>query len=230
MESSPPLHGPEELRLLSLLREVHPILGHALDSLGGKTHPTPEAEYLSWNSVSVNHAAGGYLFLRESGRVHASKLLIRPALEAVFSGIAALKSPEFFFRKAYTEWLEDRKLVPKGGTPHAAFDTDFRELEREYQQHYPTRPVKREKVSVAQTAELAGLLPVYNGPYRIYCQFTHGALRAATGDLNEGTDEYDTRIMGWCVLAMLDHLQKHTPAIVPELTKFVKELGTIGGP
>ena len=206
------------------------MLGNALASLGGKTSPTPEAKYLSWTAVSVNHAAGGYLVLRESGRVHASKLLIRPSLEAVFSGIAAIKSSEFFFRKAYSDWLEDRKLLPRDGTAQAAMDTALREQEQKYQQHCPTRPMKREKVTIYQTAELAGLLPVYEGPYRIYCQFTHGALRAATGDLNEGTDECDTRIVVWCVLAMLDHLQKHTPAAVPELTEFVKRLGNIGAP
>lgn len=227
MESSQPLHGPEELRLLKLLGEVRPLLATALDSLGGQTPPTPEAHYLSWTAVTVNHAAGGYLSLRESGRVHASKLLVRPALEAVFSGIAAIKSSEFLFRKAYSEWLEDRKLLAIDGVAHAAMETPLRELEQKFQQHCPTRPMKREKLSVFQTAELAGLLPVYEGPYRIYCQFTHGALRAATGGLNEGTDDCDTRIIVWCVLTMLEHLQKHTPAEVPELTRFVKELDNI---
>lgn len=230
MESAQPLHGPEEMRLLKLLGEVRPMLSTALDSLGGKTPPTPEAHYLSWTAVTVNHTAGGYLFLRESGRVHASKLLVRPALEAVFSGIAAIKSPEFLFRKAYSEWLEDRKLLPKDGAAHSAMETALRELEQKYQQQCPTRPMKREKVTTFQTAELAELLPIYEGPYRIYCQFTHGALRTATGDLNEGTDECDTRIMVWCVLAILDHLQKHTPAAVPELAEFVKSLGSIGAP
>jgi hypothetical protein len=224
MESEQPIHGPEEVRLLKLLSEIRAILGKALDSLGGKSPATPEAHYLGLGAITVNHAAAGYLSLRELCMVHASKFQIRPAIEATFAGIAAIKNPDFLFRKAYSEWLEDKKLAAKSPTAQTALNDAFEEMKRNFKQRFPNRSMVLERVSVKETADLAGLSPVYEGAYRVYCQFTHGALRAATGHLDEATDASDTLTVTWCVLAMLDHLQKHTPAEIPDLSRFVESL------
>src|SRR6266481_642488 len=108
MATQPPIHGPKEVQLLGLLKDVQRLLADALKSLEGQSLSPGGPAYLVWAAVSVDKAAEGYLWLRESGRVAASKLLIRPALEATFSGIAATKTPGFLFRKAYSEWLLDR--------------------------------------------------------------------------------------------------------------------------
>ena len=102
---------------MGLLTEVQQLLAHSLNSLGGKSPATGEAAYLGWAAVSVNRAAEGYLWLRESGRVAASKLLVRPALEATFSAIAVIKKHGFLLRKAYSEWEEDKKMFVKDARP-----------------------------------------------------------------------------------------------------------------
>ena len=47
---------------------------------------------------------------------------------------------------------------------------------------------------------------VYDDHYRIYCRYTHGALLASTGDLDEATDRTDNWTMGACALIALDNL------------------------
>lgn len=212
------------MRLLELLNKVQPILADALNSMGGKIQPKPESEYLSWSAVSVNHSAGGFLYLRESGRVRASKLLVRPALEATFSGIAAVNDRDFLFRKAYTELCEDKKLFANGEDNKKAVELALEGLKGAFRQNCSEYPIKCETVSVWETAKMAGLLPVYETSYRLYCQYTHGAMRAVTGQLDETTDTADTSTVIWCVLKMLEHLKQHSPAQVPDISGYIKNL------
>src|SRR2546430_11615096 len=102
------IHGPEENVVLELLEEVRPILANALVSLEGKDL-RPEAHYLALTASTVDRAADTYLCLRRERKV-ASTLLVRPAIEALIYGRAAMKDRSFLFRKAYSEHLEDKKL------------------------------------------------------------------------------------------------------------------------
>lgn len=222
--SSKPLHGPQELKHLGLLREVQQILAHALNSLGGKSPPTAESAYLGWAAVSVNRAAEGYLWLRESGRVAASKLMVRPTLEATFAAIAVLKKHGFLFRKAYSEWEEDKKMFAKDAVGEQEAKRALEDLKRAFRQHKPDCPVVCKRVTVRDTADAAGFLDNYESAYRTYCQFTHGALRAVLGELDDTTDTIDTPIVTWCALQVLDYLQLHTPAELPDLVAFRKRL------
>lgn len=220
MEPEQAKHDPEEMRLLKLLSELRPLLRNAIDSLDGKTSPAPEASYLRWCAVTVSHAAAGYLMLRERGAIHASKFQIRPALEATFNGIAAINANGFLFRRAYTEWLEDKKLAHGNPATMKELDDQFEEVKRQF----PSCSQDLAKVSVYDAAKMADLLPVYETAYRVYCQFTHGALRAANGGLNEASDGHDTFTVACCVLLLLKALKGHTPAEIPNLARFVKEL------
>jgi Family of unknown function (DUF5677) len=224
MEPTKLIHGPEETRLIDLLKKVQSILADALNSMGGKRHSKPEAEYLSWSAVSVNHSASGFLWLRQSGRIRASKLLVRPTLEATFAGIAAVNHREFLFRKAYSEHCEDRKLFAKSANNKKAADQALQKLKKAFGQHCPGCPIKLETVSVWDTAKMAGLLPVYETSYRLYCQYTHGAMRAVMGHLDEATSTADTSTVIWCVLKMLEHLKVHSPAQVPDISGDIKTL------
>lgn len=174
--------------------------------------------------MSVNRAAEGYLSLRDSGRVAASKLLIRPAIEGTFSGIAAIKRKDFLFRKAYSEWDEDRKLFAKDAVKVEEAKKALEDLKRAFQTKYPSLDLACKQISVRDAAEIAEMLAIYEGTYRLYCQFTHGALRAALGDLDKISDTIDTPVVTWCVLQMLDHLEKETPAQIPDLIPFRRRL------
>jgi Family of unknown function (DUF5677) len=218
-----PIHGKEEVQLLKLLKQVQKILAKALNSLGGKSPPSPESNYLSRAAISVNKAADGYLYLRKSGRVDASKLLVRPALEATFSGIAVIKKPGFLFRKAYTEWKQDKKLYAKNAAEKLAAEHALNKLVQIIEKANPNSPIKREEVTMYDAAEAAELLENYDA-YRVYCQFTHGAMRAVLGELSKQTDKIDTKIVIWCVIMILDHLKEKTPAQIPCLSSLKKKL------
>ena len=222
-ESDPQSRSTEESRLLALLKDVQKVLADSLNSLEGKSIPTPESLYLSWAAAFVNKSADGYLLLRESGRVDSAKLLIRPALEATFAGKAITEKPGFLFRKAYTEWLEDKKLFANEAAAEAQANLALDNLEKAFKTKLPSHPIERKRVNVRETADAAGVSENYEA-YKVYCQFTHGAMRVVFGNLDRQTDVIDTKTMIWCVLMILDQLKKQSPAQIPDLTEFKKRI------
>src|SRR5258706_3038337 len=200
------IHGKEELAALALLRNLQGLLAAALDSLGGQRPPTAEAHYLSWAAVSVNRAAEGYLWLRQSGRTNASKLLVRPPIEAVLNATAVQNERGFLHKLAYTEFKRELKLL---GDPEnrAAAEENFNQFERLILSKEPDYPLKRQTVTIKDAAKAAAMEDLYQTTYAIYCKYAHGALRAATGDLDPATDQFDTHIVAWCVLTILDQLK-----------------------
>jgi hypothetical protein len=224
-----PHHGPKELRLLALLTDAQQLLADALNSMASKPVEA-ETTYLMWAAVSVNRAAEGYLWLRKAGRVAASKLLVRPALEAIFWAIAVITKPGFLFRKLYTELEEDRKMFPNNASVLVARKQTLEAMKRAAMKVRPSYPLECKTVRVRDAADAAGLSKVYDGAYRTYCKFTHGAIQAVQGHLDGATDETDTAVVVWCVLTMLDYMRKHTPAQVPELEPFWKKLEAAAPP
>jgi hypothetical protein len=227
MNNGGPIYPPTEIEFLKLLKELQPTLVNALNSLAGKKPANLSSSYLGRIAVTVNRASDGYLLLRESGRMDASKLLIRPALEAVFCGTAAVKNKEFPFRKAYSEWDEDKKLFARDTSGKKDADAYLKHLQEQFTKHNPDYPVIHKTISVKDTAEMAELLPAYEYSYRIYCKFTHSAMRAVTGNLDQGTDLYDTPTIVWCVLFILKQLKQHTPAEIPDLNVFDQRIALL---
>jgi hypothetical protein len=219
MEST---HCPQEVELLKLLKELQSILTVALNSLGNKMPLTLESHYLGCAATSVNYATDGYIFLREPGRIHASKLLIRPILEAVISAMAVMEKRGILFQKYYTEWANAKKLFSKDAAYEAKAKQYLEDLKRNFKQEDPSYPIKCKELRISEMAEAAKMQDLYKVAYSAYCEFTHGSMRAVVGELNNATDVIDTSIVISCVLAMLDQLQKHTPATVPNLASFVK--------
>jgi hypothetical protein len=126
-----------EVLFLEFLKELQPLQVNALNSLGGKKPVDFNSSYLGRIAVTVNRTGDGYLWVRESGRMDASKFLIRPALEAVFCGTAAMKNKDFLFRKAYSEWLEDKKLFATDAASKRKLTNILKDLKRDFEK---TRP------------------------------------------------------------------------------------------
>ncbi len=213
------LHCPEETALLNLLKELQPILMQALNSLANQVVPSAESRYLGDAAKSVNIASDAYIMLRESGRVHASKLMVRPMIEAVISAIAGLKKKGFLFRIAYTELSEIKKLYPKTPENEATANANLEQLKKRFREE-PGYPVECKCVDMRYTAEVAGLVETYDMAYRIYCEFTHSTVRAVRGSLDQMTDPIDTPMVIWAVRTTLDHLKVFTPANIPDLAPF----------
>lgn len=227
--NEPHKHCQDEVTALDLLKEVRQTLAKAIDSLGNKTPPSQEAAYIFNPAVGINRAAEGYHFLRSNFRVHASKLLVRPCIESMIYATAAAKSKDFLFRKAFTEWHEDKRLMAKTLADQHEADRVLADLEQSFAKDLPEYPRKREKLRIKDAAIMAGLEHLYDVQFAIYCQYTHGSLRALSGELDPATDPRDTLTVCWCVLMILDLLKEHTPAEMPELVPFKTRLLTISG-
>jgi len=75
-----------ELTSLQLLRDMQAELRDALNALGGRQADGLLQHYPFYSAAFINRAVEGYIYLRESGRFNASKLLVRPALEKIQKG------------------------------------------------------------------------------------------------------------------------------------------------
>src|SRR5438045_5835162 len=100
-----------ETRSLELLSDLQGELREALNGLGGKQRDGLYDGYLGYTAGHINRAIEGYIYLRTSQRIDASKHLIRTAIEAVIRLQAVRKKPELLFRIAFSEFNEDKKWV-----------------------------------------------------------------------------------------------------------------------
>lgn len=140
----------------------------------------------------------------------ASKLLIRPAIEAMIRVQALRKKPDLLYQIAYSESLEDKKWFrPAAVAVKTEYDDEadppgWAEFEGRYKEAFPNAEPKREKLTLFDAAKVVGLEKYYNTHYRMYSQYTHAALRATAGYSHELSDSEDTRTMIVCAFAALD--------------------------
>ena len=193
-----------EAAILELLSELQSELEGALNSLGGKKPKAITDSYFVEASSYINKAADGFLLLRKCGRVDASKLLVRSAIEALFRIQALRKKPELLYRFAYTERLEDHKWFGSAamrlGKPYDR-DPDppgWPDFEKAFKQEFQGISLERKKIALRDVAEIAGLAPYYDSHYRLYCQYAHAALRGMSGHSDDLSDPEDSRVMVLC--------------------------------
>src|SRR4029453_13583641 len=98
-----------EQEALALLGDIVEEITRALNSLTGKKLNGLFDNYRFWSSKHLHRAADGFAFLRRSGRVDASKFLIRPAIEIAFRLEAVRKHPDLLYRIAFSEHLREKQ-------------------------------------------------------------------------------------------------------------------------
>jgi hypothetical protein len=222
-----------ETKSLRLVFDMQQQLTTALKSLTGKQHRGLPDTFNVFQASHINRASEGYAFLRKSGRVDASKLLIRPAIEATIRLLAVRKQPDLLYRMAYTERLEDRKWM-RGPAVKQGIDFDaedkkkWDDFTKAYAAHFPDHPLVEEKLWLRDAAVVAGLGPWYDSHYRLYCQFTHAAFRAVVGDLND-LEPHDNRTMALCLLPALEAAES-VNATVPLLEELRMRLSKLDEP
>lgn len=203
-----------EKESLKLVEDFVGALTHALASC-----PQPGtllAKYRFGSSKHLQRAIEGFAFLRQSKRVDASKFLVRPALEVLIRLEAASKHPDLFYRIAFSEHLRDEQLLrlsdelsndkARSEENWKTFKENWQRFSDAFTKEFPNVPKVDKELTVAAAAEKAELKPFYGSHYRIYSQYTHGALRASVGSLDQATDPEDNRIMAVCALGALETL------------------------
>ena len=197
---------------LSLVADLVGEITDALNSLGDKKHNGLFDNYRFWSSKHLHRAAGGFVFLRRSGRVDASKFLIRPAIEVVFRLEAVKAHPNLLYRIAFSEHCRDEQFL-RAAAEHSKQPYDGAQGKKRWERftdafaaEFPKIPRVDKELGIACAAEKAGMKAVYDGDYRTYCQYTHGALRASIGGLDEATNPHDNPAMALCGFVALDTL------------------------
>ena len=205
----------EELRSLELLRQSIYALATSIQSIGGPTPQKLIVRYIFWTASLVKNTAHGFVKLKELGLM-ASKLLVRPCLEGLFNATAAVKSPNFLFEKTCDEWREENKYFPNDVSSQQEAEAALDQIKLEFGSTKPNDAIRRAKLSVFQAAEQAEMTKMYLA-YRIYCQYTHGAIRSAIGDLDSITDLRDTSYVNFSVLGLLRLLKENCDAAADDL-------------
>ena len=219
-----------EARWMQLTVDMQTELRDGLNGLGGKPREGLHEAYLGYTAGHINRAVEGYVYLRQSGRSEASKLLVRTGIEAVIRLQAVRTKPELLFRIAFTEFNEDRKWVRSSGGRDAsealrAIDTHWDQFTHAYRTKYPDHVLTEEEISLRRAAECAGIERYYDTHYRLYCRYTHAAFRATTGNLSE-FDQEDTRTMALCAFSALETLSS-IDATTPNLVSLRERLHTL---
>jgi len=174
-----------------------------------------DRKYIYLLAGFVFRAVDGYVLLRQNGRVDASKLLIRPAMEAMFRGGSALNQPEIFFRIAYTELESDlmwlRRAKSHDDDQSVSLDLSPREkswqrFEGDFKAQFPKLTPKKSPFGLEASANNASMSGYYDTYYRLYCRYQHVALAAIGQMLDQITDAEDNRAMALCTFSMADYL------------------------
>jgi Family of unknown function (DUF5677) len=231
MSSTIPEHAhEEEQRSLSLLCDIQQELANALKSVEGKQTRGALDKYYFYSADYINRATDGFIFLRKSGRIDASKFFVRPVIETMFRIEAIQKKPELFYRIAYSESIvEDPKWIgsaaKRAGTEFKkeALSKGFAEFKTKLARQFPNVALEDEYISLWEIAEAGGYARYYNSHYRMYCRYTHGALRAMGGSLTNLTDPEDNRAMGLCAFSAANVLSK-IGAEAPNLQSLLQRL------
>ena len=202
-----------EATSLNLLFDSHQELSGTLNSLGGKTGRDAAEDYKFWSSSYMGHASQGYIYLRKASGMAESRFLIRPAIEMMIRLEAIRQKPELIYQIGYTEtqvddriWL--RALSKRTGEQfdEVQYDKRWEKFKNECRAQFPSAKLIDAKLTVKDVAVAAGLGDFYDSIYRTYCRYTHAALRAIVGDLNDTVGPEDNLIMAGCVLCAVESL------------------------
>jgi hypothetical protein len=200
-----------EQESLKLVEDFDSALIHALDSLS-RTMVGLVDHYRFWSSKHLQREINAFAFLRRSGRVNGSKLLVRPALEMAFRLEAVRRHPDSLYRIEFSEHCQDEQLLReharRSKQPYndAQIEQKWKRFSDAFTEEFPNIPKVEKRLTIERIAAKAAMHRVYGDHYRIYCKYTHGALLASTGALDKATDPRDNWAMGACGLIALDNL------------------------
>jgi hypothetical protein len=201
-----------EQESLALVSDIRKALCDAITSVEGKPHPAYSFNYIYLLAGYLNRAADGFVLLRQNGRMDSSKLLVRPAIEAMFRVTAVSKKPELFYRIAYNEhhedlkWFRQAKRHGDAKVDDSAIFKHWSEFSAKYKTEFPKHKISSTTLSLEGAAISAGMSGYYDTFYRMYCRYQHVALRAIGQSLDELTDAEDNRAIALCTFSALEAL------------------------
>lgn len=203
------MDSPSEEFPVGVLFDMSEALGAAINSLGGKESEGIREHFLFWISRHINCAAEGFVFLRKSGRIDASTLMVRSAIEAMLKLQAIRADPELLYRFAFDEFTENEKIGrPAALSAGETYDEllaarEKKDFKDAYSRAFPAHKLVDAKIDLRSAANAAGISAFYDSHYRLYSKFTHALFEAAAGGWNDFRTA-DNRTMALCVLVALE--------------------------
>ena len=181
--------------------------------------------YYLYASSHINTAGDSFILLRHEHRIDGARLLVRPALETMLRLQAVRTKTYLLYRVLFREAIEADKWFGGIAKRHGIAYT--RVCDRPEWQAFKDRciaqfgadKVKDAPLSSYDAAVETGVEAYYDSHYRGYCQYTHSALEAVSGALDDLTDPEDTRVMLHSAMIALEALAD-MGAQCPGLTAF----------
>jgi Family of unknown function (DUF5677) len=202
MHPTPPPADEQETVAMKLLLDLVTASLHAIKSLEGQLPKTLIREYFYYSARGINEAALGFWVLRDRGLKVGARLLVRPAIEAVFRMNAVKQKPELIYRIFYEEAVEldkwtRRMLQFRGIEPKATtFDSpEWRTIREGCVKAFGKDKLTDAPMKLVDFARAAGMEQVYYVSYAMYCKHTHGSFTALQGRLDFMSDPTDVWTM-----------------------------------
>lgn len=226
-----------EIASLDLVKTVRSQLGETINALSTTPGTSTVNTYIAWCGVTINRAAEAYCLLRSEHRIGVSKILVRPIIETGLFAKAAFEDSEFLVHKVHAEINEDIKryqnmaeVCPEASSEIASMITEAKstqsrlvaELSRKLNLGQVT-PKKVVLADVARKVRMSAFYPYY----RLYCQFTHGAYQAASGDLDPMTDPFDNFFVAFFAVNAAGWIATRNGLPVEELRKLATQVDAL---
>jgi len=168
--------------------------------------------YYLYASRHINIAVDAFVLLRREHRIDGARLLVRPALEAMLRLQAVRVKTYLLYRVLLAEAREADKwfggVARRNGikyTPVCDRET-WKAFKARCIAQFGAGKLEDTPLSSYDAAAAIGAEAYYDSHYRGYCQYTHGALEAVSGSLDELTDPEDTRVMLQSAMTALESL------------------------
>ena len=181
-----------------LIRDLIPQLDETLNSLNKKSGIKSHQVYVLYCVAHILRCGDGFLHLRDAGKAYPAKMLVRPAIESMIRLHAVNTKPYLLYRIALGEHIEDvkfaRGLAKRLGREDelSIVSAQWDKVRESLLKELKPEEVNNTPLNIYEAAEEGNILPAYLSLYRLFCQYTHGALRAIGGGLDglAGSDEY----------------------------------------
>lgn len=129
-------------------------------------------------------------------------------MEAMFKLFAVKREPSCLRGIARYVWEQDKKLARGFETAEEVINTEFdkrwQEFNVGYQHQFPEHSMPPPKsINTIAAAKAPNIEEHYETFYRVYCQFTHAALRVSVGDLERFLGE-DEQVIGATLIVAIE--------------------------
>lgn len=169
--------------------------------------------YLVYTCDYVRNALDGYCELRQASKNSAARLLLRPVIEKVLYLQAVENVPASLHSILFTDYWKETSLVNaalrSGAQDNAPgglltllrkrwdqFDREYKakypqrseewhKFSEEYKARFPADEMKPSNLKIVEVARIANLEEYYDSYFRVYCQHSHGSLRAMLGQWDD---------------------------------------------